>query len=51
MRHRAVACNFCTMRFDVRDPIEGAGIPIHGEGKAHMALSDYIVDGWQIVTF
>ncbi|MBX2799771.1 MAG: hypothetical protein KTR31_18985 [Myxococcales bacterium] len=51
VRHRTEACNFCTRRFDVREEIAAADIPIVGEGKAHMELSDYVVDGWQIVTF
>lgn len=51
VRHRARACNFCTKRFDVAEAIAAAGVPIEGEGKAHMELSRYVLDGWQIVTF
>ena len=31
--------------------VEAAGIAIDGEGKKPMEMSDYVLDGWQIVTF
>ena len=51
VRHRSVACNFCTKRFDVTEAIGAADIPIVGEGKSHMELSRYVLEGWQVITF
>jgi hypothetical protein len=50
VRDRVEACSFCCIRFGVRDAVEAAGIPIRGEGKRHMELSDDVLSGWQIIT-
>lgn len=51
VREHVEACNFCCKRFDTMAAVQGAGIPIVGEGKAHMKLSKYVLDGWNVVTF
>ncbi len=51
VREDVVACNFCTRRFEARDEIEAAGVKILGEGRDHMELSRYALDGYQIIQF
>lgn len=51
VRHEAIACNFCCIRFDTRDVVEASGVPIHGEGRDHMALEDLVLDGWNVIPF
>lgn len=43
------ACNMCCKRFDVRDQIEGAGIPIVGEGQEHIDIAHYVLEGYQVI--
>ena len=45
------ACNMCTIRFDVKDAVAQAGIPIHGEDHDHMELGPLVSDGYQLITF
>ncbi len=51
VRSHVEACNFCCVRFGVRDQVEAADIPIKGEGKGHMHVSEYVLAGWQVITF
>ena len=51
VRDHVVACNFCTIRFGVKDQVEASGVPIEGEGKAHATMGRLIDEGWEIVTF
>jgi len=51
VRDHVEACNFCCIRFGTRDAVEAAGVPIKGEGKKHMKLGEYALNGWNVVTF
>ncbi|MCO4746262.1 MAG: DsrE family protein [Proteobacteria bacterium] len=51
VRDHAEACNFCCIRFDATESVQAAGIPIRGEGKDHMNLAAYVLDGWELITF
>ena len=50
-RESVSCCNFCCIRFDTRDVVEAAGVPIHGEGRDHMNLADFVLSGHQLITF
>ncbi len=43
------ACNMCCKRFDVREKVEAAEIPIDGEGREHIDISRYVVEGYQVI--
>ncbi len=45
------ACKACSSKLEVRDIIEAEGIPLIGDMMGHPAMSDYIEQGYQIVTF
>ncbi len=45
------ACKACSTKLEVRDIIEDEGIPLIGEMMGHPAISDYIDQGYQILTF
>jgi len=51
VRDVAHACNMCTKRFDAREAIEAADVPIVGEGQEHIDLAPYVMDGWQVINF
>jgi len=51
VREDSEACNFCCIRFDATEAATAGDIPIRGEGKDHMKLGDYVLDGWEIITF
>lgn len=45
------ACNMCCIRFNATEAVQAAGIPIVGEGKDHIDIGRYVVEGWQVVNF
>lgn len=45
------ACKACSTKLDVRDSVENEGIPLIGDMMGHPAISDYIDQGYQILTF
>jgi len=49
VRDAVVACNMCAIRFDLRDSIAAADIPIKGEGKDHIDIAQYVLDGYQVI--
>lgn len=49
VRERVRACNMCCIRFDVRDEVAAAGIPILGEGQDHVDVAAFALDGYTIV--
>lgn len=51
VRDHVVSCNFCNRRFETTDAVQEAGIPIHGDGSAHLSMGRYLREGWRIVTF
>ena len=48
-RDHVHVCNFCSIRFGAKEQVQAAGLKIEGEGKAHMELSTYVLEGWNIV--
>lgn len=50
IRPHVEACNFCTIRFDTAEAIREAEIPISGEGRDHMELGRYVLDGYRVIT-
>ena len=50
VREHVEACNFCCIRFETKDSVASAEIPIHGKGKDHMALGQVVLDGYQIIS-
>ncbi|MEM7152657.1 MAG: DsrE family protein [Myxococcota bacterium] len=49
VRSRVRACNMCCKRFDVYDAVRAAEIPIVGEGKDHIDIAAYVLDGYQVI--
>jgi len=49
VRGLARACNMCCIRFDVLEAVREAGIPILGEGRDHVDISRYVLDGYQVI--
>jgi sulfur relay (sulfurtransferase) complex TusBCD TusD component (DsrE family) len=49
VRPLAKACNMCCKRFDVRDAVAAAEIPILGEGSDHVDVARYVLDGYQVI--
>jgi hypothetical protein len=45
------ACRACSTKLEVRDIIESEDIPLIGEMTGHPAMSDYIEQGYTILTF
>ena len=45
------ACNMCTIRFDAREAILNADIPVVGEGREHIDIAPYVLEGWQVINF
>ncbi len=45
------ACKACSTKLEVRDIIEQENIPLIGEMMGHPAFSDYLAEGFQIITF
>jgi len=45
------ACKACSTKLEVRDTIEDEGIPLIGGMAGHPAISDYIEQGYRILTF
>lgn len=49
VRSHVKACNMCCIRFDVADAVAAAGIPILGEGREHVDIAKYVLDGYQVI--
>ncbi len=49
VRDKVVACNMCCIRFDTTEAVSAADIPIHGEGKEHIDIAQYVIDGYQVI--
>ncbi len=45
------ACKACSTKLKVRDAIEAEEIPLIGEMMGHPAMSEYIEQGYTILTF
>ena len=45
------ACLACSKKMGAHEELEKQGIKFKGEMKGHPSLSDYIIDGYQIITF
>ncbi len=45
------ACRACSNKLGVTEPLEGENIPLIGEMMGHPAMSDYIQQGYRIITF
>ena len=45
------ACRACSTKLEVRDIIENENIPLIGEMMGHPAMSEYIEEGYEILTF
>jgi hypothetical protein len=45
------ACKACSTKLEVRDIIEAENIQLIGEMMGHPAMSDYIAEGYQVLTF
>jgi hypothetical protein len=45
------ACNMCCKRFDATEAVQGAEIPILGEGKGHANVGSYLLDGYQVLNY
>lgn len=45
------ACNACCKRFDVLEAVQGAEIPILGEGQGHADVASYLVAGYQVLNY
>ncbi|TBV79413.1 MAG: cytoplasmic protein [Desulfobulbaceae bacterium] len=45
------ACKACSSKLEVSDIIQGEGIPLIGAMMGHPAISDYIDQEYQILTF
>ena len=43
------ACNMCCKRFNVYEQVQAAGIPIDGEGRDHIDIARYVIDGYQVI--
>ncbi len=49
LRSKVRACNMCCKRFDQSEIVAGAGIPILGEGRDHVDIAQYVLDGYQVI--
>jgi sulfur relay (sulfurtransferase) complex TusBCD TusD component (DsrE family) len=49
VRANVRACNMCCKRFDVREAVEAADVPIDGEGMDHIDIGKYVLDGYQVI--
>lgn len=45
------ACKACSNKLGAVEAIEKEGIPLIGEMAGHPAMSDYIADGYTVLTF
>lgn len=44
-------CRACSAKLGVTEDVEAVGLPLTGEMKGHPAMSAYIAEGFQIITF
>jgi predicted peroxiredoxin len=49
VRDRVRACNMCCIRFDATEAVAGAGFTIVGEGREHIDISRYVLEGYQVI--
>ena len=45
------ACNACSTKLEVSEAIKDEGIPLIGDMMGHPAMSEYIEQGYQVLTF
>ncbi len=45
------ACNMCCIRFDATDAVRAADVPIIGEGREHIDIARYVLEGYQVINF
>ncbi len=45
------ACKACSAKLGVLDAVEAEGLPLLGDMKGHPAMSGYMDQGYQIITF
>ena len=45
------ACKACSIKLKMKDIMESEGIPLIGDMMGHPAMSEYIEQGYQILTF
>lgn len=51
IRDTIVTCNMCNIRFNATEAVEAAKLPVVGEGKDHIDLAPYVLEGWQLINF
>ena len=51
IRDHVKACNMCCIRFNATEAVQAAGIPIIGEGKDHIDIGRYVLEGYQVINF
>lgn len=51
VKENVVACNHSCIRFEVKGPVDKAGLKVAGEGRDPVPLARYVVEGWQIINF
>jgi len=44
-------CKACSMKLGVADAVEKEGLPLFGDMANHPAMSTFLDDGYQIITF
>lgn len=49
LRSRVRACNMCCKRFDQTEAVTAAEIPILGEGRDHVDIAQYVLDGYAVI--
>jgi hypothetical protein len=49
VRDHVVACNMCCIRFEQTDIVSAAEIPILGEGRDHVDVARWVLDGYQVI--
>ena len=49
IRDHVKACNMCCIRFNATEAVQAAGIPIVGEGKDHIDIGRYVLEGYQVI--
>ena len=43
------ACNMCCKRFDAAEAVAASDIPVEGEGKEHIDIAKYVLDGYDVI--
>jgi hypothetical protein len=45
------ACKACSTKLKATDAVEKAGIPLIGDMSGHPAMSQFLADGFEVITF